>query len=332
MDAFITSVREGQLSILESFWEHSEDNMFIVSLDEENDFFLEHINPAQKRALQIESHHFNGAKLKHLLEKTDCKRIESIYRNCLEKNQPLTYHETAVSNNKTSYWNTMIIPIMESDDGKIRIVGISREMTELINTKNALDTLNAELEQNILARTQALETLKKQLEIQAYTDVLTRVGNRRYFFQQAEALFQKAQQSRQPVSLLYLDIDNFKALNDLYGHLSGDDVLQEFAFRLKTRSRHTDVLARFGGEEFVVLLPDTDKQTAVGQAENILTAIAHIPFISDGNILSVTTSIGVSTMIPDNKETIKTLIKRADQALYTAKKEGKNRVALVEDS
>ena len=325
---FTTSIREGKLSILEHFWKYSDDNMFIVALDEDNDFVVEDINPAQIRNFNIKTELFCGVKLQHLLEEQVFTCVEARYRKCLQQNTPLVYDETLVLEGKTRYWNTMIIPVTDSADGKIRIFGIARELTALINTKNALATLNAKLEQTIASRTHELEISNAKLKEQALTDTLTQVGNRRYFFKFAECLFEKAEQQSQPVSLIYLDLDDFKQLNDIHGHLAGDAVLRELAIRLKDSIRQSDVLSRFGGEEFVIMLAFTCSQVAIERAREILDIICYTPFIFENKSLPITSSIGVATITPSGNNDLDTLIKCADKALYHAKRNGKCRVEL----
>ena len=327
-DKFTTSIREGKLSILEHFWKYSADNMFIMVLDEDNDFVVEDFNPAQLQNFDFDPSLSCGVKLKHMIEEQVYNNVEARYRQCLEQDTPLVYDETLIVEGKTRYWNTMIIPVADSADGKIRIFGISRELTTLINTKNALATLNAELEETIASRTHELQLSNAKLKEQAFTDTLTQIGNRRYFFQHAEELYNSARQRGLPVSIIYLDMDDFKNLNDSYGHLAGDAVLRKLAARLKNAIRQSDILGRFGGEEFVILLPFTDSKIAAERAGDILEIISETPFVFEGHPLKVTSSIGVATILPADNNNLKTLIKQADSALYNAKGKGKNRVEL----
>jgi two-component system cell cycle response regulator len=128
------------------------------------------------------------------------------------------------------------------------------------------------------------------------------------------------------MAVMLIDLDFFKAVNDTHGHDVGDAVLREFALRLRRNIRGVDLACRFGGEEFVVLMPDTDFAQAQGVAERVRAAIAERPFdIGGGRSISVTISVGVSL----NEHAVdapETLIKRADIALYRAKREGRNRV------
>jgi two-component system cell cycle response regulator len=163
---------------------------------------------------------------------------------------------------------------------------------------------------------------------QAVTDDLTGLYNRRYFDRHLNVLLGKAQSQERELAVMILDIDHFKAVNDTYGHDVGDIVLREFSARLKRNIRGVDLACRFGGEEFVVLMPDTDVVNAEVVAERVRQATAERPFdVGPRRPLSVTVSVGVS-FNETGADTPETLIKRADVALYRAKREGRNRVIL----
>jgi two-component system cell cycle response regulator len=160
----------------------------------------------------------------------------------------------------------------------------------------------------------------------AVTDDMTGLYNRRYFDRHLGVMLGKAQNQERDMALMILDIDHFKAVNDTYGHDIGDAVLKEFAARLKRNIRGVDLACRFGGEEFVVLMPDTDFGQAELVAERVRQSIAERSFeVNAGRPLSVTVSAGV-TLNESAADTPESLIKRADVALYRAKREGRNRV------
>jgi two-component system cell cycle response regulator len=160
----------------------------------------------------------------------------------------------------------------------------------------------------------------------AVTDDMTGLYNRRYLDRHLSVMLEKAQSQDRDMALMILDIDHFKAVNDTYGHDAGDAALKEFAARLKRNIRGVDLACRFGGEEFVVLMPDTDHQQAEAVAERVRNAIAERSFeVGAGRPLSLTVSAGVALNETEG-DTPETLIKRADLALYRAKREGRNRV------
>lgn len=160
----------------------------------------------------------------------------------------------------------------------------------------------------------------------AITDALTGLHNRRYLEGHLKTLVDEAVQREKPLSLLVTDIDFFKAVNDMHGHDAGDAVLKEFAIRVRKNVRGIDLACRFGGEEFVVMMPDTDLARAYMVGERLRQCIAMQPFIlPDGSSLDITASIGVASL-EEVGNSPQTLLKRADQALYSAKRDGRNRV------
>jgi two-component system cell cycle response regulator len=161
----------------------------------------------------------------------------------------------------------------------------------------------------------------------AITDALTGLHNRRYMETHLGTLVEQAAQRGKPLSLLMLDIDYFKSVNDTYGHDAGDDVLREFALRIRRSVRNIDLACRLGGEEFVIVMPETDMTVAAMVAERLRRGIAGEPFtVQQGaKSLNVTLSIGIAALASP-ADTPAVILKRADQALYRAKRDGRNRV------
>jgi two-component system cell cycle response regulator len=161
----------------------------------------------------------------------------------------------------------------------------------------------------------------------AVTDGLTGLHNRRYLDSHLRTLFDRAVSRRRPLSVLILDLDRFKAINDMHGHDGGDEVLREFAYRLRKNVRGIDLACRYGGEEFVVVMPDTEASIAEKVAERIRAEIERNPFAvgKDGLTIGVTISVGVSSVLR-RRDKVEDLMKRADLALYEAKTAGRNRV------
>ncbi|MBA5778004.1 PleD family two-component system response regulator [Stappia sp. F7233] len=161
----------------------------------------------------------------------------------------------------------------------------------------------------------------------AVTDALTGLYNRRYLETHLRTLLRQARERDAELSVLTLDIDYFKTVNDTHGHDAGDDVLREFARRIRANIRGLDLACRFGGEEFVIVMPDTDLSIANKVAERIRRLTASAPFLigRDGAKLDVTVSVGVSSYQGET-DTLDELLKRSDRALYAAKREGRNRV------
>lgn len=161
----------------------------------------------------------------------------------------------------------------------------------------------------------------------AVTDPLTGLSNRRYLDTHLKVLFNRAAQRGRPLSICITDIDRFKMVNDTYGHDAGDEVLREFAARIRSSVRGADLACRYGGEEFVVIMPDTLPDTAAAIAERLRAAIETIEFsLSPGGpSIRLTASMGISSNMT-GAETPEQMLKQADTALYKAKHEGRNRV------
>ena len=158
----------------------------------------------------------------------------------------------------------------------------------------------------------------------ARTDALTGVANRAALFETADRLFKRCQQQSSPFSLIMLDLDHFKAINDTYGHQSGDRVLRSFVDVVAGILRPNDFCGRYGGEEFVVILPGATIETAHAIAERVCRAFADSHRFLDGQVLNATVSAGVAQSSPS--ATLDTMMQAADKALYVAKGKGRNRV------
>ncbi len=187
------------------------------------------------------------------------------------------------------------------------------------------------LQQQRLALIEALEQANHELQCLATLDGLTQVANRRQFDQYFAQEWKRSLREQIPLSLILADIDYFKQYNDLCGHLAGDRCIQQVAQTIKqTINRPSDLVARYGGEEFVILLPKTNLTEATQIAESIRLAVEQLTIINEPTSPSqhVSLSLGVSSLIPSRSESLETLVKIADQALYQAKAEGRNRVCV----
>ncbi len=165
---------------------------------------------------------------------------------------------------------------------------------------------------------------QRKLRHMAATDPLTGLFNRRHMIDSAERELARFQRSQHPIALLLLDIDHFKAINDNHGHEVGDKVLVEVANDIKATLRNQDLIARWGGEEFLAILPDTDLEQARGIAERVRQALMQQRWCFAGKPVAVTISAGVSAF--QDGDELKSAINRADKALYRSKENGRNRV------
>jgi diguanylate cyclase (GGDEF)-like protein/PAS domain S-box-containing protein len=159
----------------------------------------------------------------------------------------------------------------------------------------------------------------------ATSDALTSIFNRRHFYELALTEFERSKRYKAHLSVIMLDIDHFKYINDKYGHLTGDQILISFVQRVQAELRTSDVFARYGGEEFIILLPETDNRQAIQVAERLRVVTAEKPFTNNQTSPYITISLGVATL-DDSCDNLDTLIDRSDKALYEAKQIGRNRV------
>ncbi|CAE6906432.1 sensor domain-containing diguanylate cyclase [Ectopseudomonas khazarica] len=172
----------------------------------------------------------------------------------------------------------------------------------------------------------AIRRYQQRIAALATTDVLTELPNRRGFDILAEQALQEAKREQSPLCAVLLDLDNFKLINDEHGHLAGDEVLQRFARQLRDKLRQSDILCRWGGEEFILLLKNTDRQAAHDLAEKLRQQCAEQRYAIAGQTLQVTASLGLSQWQPG--ESLHSLLGRTDRALYRAKQSGRDRVCV----
>lgn len=225
--------------------------------------------------------------------------------------------------------NLPILAIVDSDDRDKALRALDLGVNDIIFRPIDEDEMAARVK-TLVKRKRYIESLRESVDQtmeKAVTDQLTGLHNRRYMESQLKALLDRANHGGAPVSVLIADIDHFKRVNDLFGHDAGDDVIRQFSERLASNFRPRDLACRFGGEEFVVIMPDTAPEDAMQIAERLRHSIADAPFYIGRNRdqLDVTCSVGVSVgnQVSDIPETV---LKRADQALYSAKQCGRNRV------
>ena len=245
---------------------------------------------------------------------------------------PDTYHIESISDSAHNYLirTALCVPIMLNQE----VVGI------IYATKSDAD--NAPFDQNdaqlamavshqaalAIQRSQFLERAKG-FEQLALTDSLTGLNNRRKFIQDANTEIARARRFEHPMSLMIIDIDDFKIINDTYGHLVGDQVLVEVANRLKVNLRNIDLLARYGGDEFIIILVEADKDYAASIAERLYQTITNTPIETTKGKIDIAISIGISAFKQLKAGEINPL-QIADDALYSAKSAGKNQIKIFD--
>jgi len=223
--------------------------------------------------------------------------------------------------------NTKDIPIIfitsdanEDSIEKAYKIGGTDYVTKPFRPRELLSRVEKELK---------LQDMMKELKLLASTDPMTKLYNRRYFINISESLLDLAKRNKSETSIIMLDIDRFKNINDTYGHKVGDNVIINLASSLQKLIRKSDVICRWGGEEFIILLADTKVDNTLIIAEKIRIEIENSVISLDNNKeLKFTASMGVSMIDTENDVNIDDSINRADKALYEAKEDGRNKVVL----
>ena len=222
---------------------------------------------------------------------------------------------------------------VDDEGSSLRMNGVHIDITNIKELQLTLEDKSKELIQaneKLKISIEEVQNLKEEYEIKSKLDALTMVYNKDYFMELAFAQLEIANRYKQTLSLLFLDLDYFKKINDNYGHLVGDEVLKEVVKRINSCIRNSDILARFGGEEFILLLPCTGQEDAFLLAERIRIYICSKVIKTNKLEVSITTSIGLSSNL--NNNTLEDLIKKADHALYKAKKNGRNTTKVYENN
>lgn len=168
--------------------------------------------------------------------------------------------------------------------------------------------------------------IEEKLEHYALTDPLTDMPNRRNFFSTGHQELDRAERDRRPFSILLFDVDRFSEINDTYGHIVGDQVLQKLSSFIHSSLREMDLIARFGGDEFVILLPATGKNEAIQTAERLRSIVSELDISTNAGQVALTLCFGVATMALEHDTSLDSVLDRADRALYTAKQQGRNQI------
>ena len=228
---------------------------------------------------------------------------------------------TNMSKNGSQYIvDTTIIPILDVDGDIVEYIAVRHDITELEETKQQLRNINKAMKHKV----DELYSMTNSLEEKVYKDNLTGINNRENFENFFVIEMLNAKQNNQTLSLLIFDIDNFKLINDTYGHQAGDIILVEITALISSKIKNGDIFARWGGEEFVILTPMTSLDGAYTLAENLRNLVANHCFSYVEKNLTI--SFGVAQLRSDDDKD--TFFKQADEALYRAKRLGRNRVEM----
>lgn len=230
----------------------------------------------------------------------------------IDNDKAMKFEESGNVKGELLYLEVYKAPIYNDDGEIIGTIGSGRDITQL-------KTIQLELEKSV----KQLDSQQVKMNYQSTHDSLTDLPNRSLLVDRLEQSINLATRHKRKVAILFMDLDNFKEINDSLGHNIGDDILIEFTKRLKNKMRRSDTLARLGGDEFCVLLTDITDLDDVLDFVSKSMSILHEPFLIGNNSLYINMSIGVS-MYPNDSDNINTLLKNADAAMYKAKNNGKN--------
>lgn len=258
-----------------------------------NEAFASYVGKSREEIQGSRPRELFHTKAAHILEKDDLEVIA--------KGEPVRRDTWVGHGQRKRLFDTIKTPYFSEEGEILGLVGVSREIT-------------------------ARHKMEVELRRLATTDPLTESLNRRSLMLQAKEEVARARRYRRPLSLLMLDLDHFKSINDQYGHDIGDEALKETARRCSEMLRHSDLFGRYGGEEFLIVLPEADIQQALTTAERLRAALEAQPVSLAEGTLSLTISIGCASLWVGADDNLDQLLKRADIALYQAKASGRNRV------
>ena len=281
----------------EQVFNGTQDAMFLVRVEDAGSFRFIRNNESHQTATGISLEAIRDKTPEQLLGKELGEKVVQNYIKCVQIGGPISYEENLELPRGKKTWSTTLTPVFENNKVQY-IVGSSQDITKR-------------------------KKVEERLRYLATTDELTGIWNRRHFTQATRNELERAHRYQEIFSLLMLDIDHFKTINDTYGHGAGDEVLRHIADLIRQSLRQVDIPGRFGGEEFAIILPHSDLEAAYLTAERLRQCIETTPAVYNNTEIPFSVSIGVATYQYDieNEDEI---FKRADDALYEAKRKGKN--------
>ena len=317
-------IANGLIQLFQTLWNSSNDNMFILRREPSGEYVNEKSNPALERTFHAKEAQLDNANLKEVLGDVRIyEKIASRYDECIEKNLPITYEEShEIENGEKRFWLTTILPVAYKEENITKILGISREVTSIRNAEIALQKHNELLENEVERRTLELKNALAEMENLAVTDKLTKLYNRHKTDKVLSDEVNRSKRYDNSFGVVLLDIDDFKRINDVYGHSTGDITIKEFSTILSKAARESDTVGRWGGEEFLIIIPESNKESILRFAQRLKESIQSHKFKEIGHI---TASMG-ATLYREN-DTVESLIKRVDKGLYKSKNSGKNLVS-----
>jgi diguanylate cyclase (GGDEF)-like protein len=277
------------------------------------------INPAMESFLEVPPASFIGKNVSEALNIWN-ESTEHLMHG-LE-----TRTELRMPNKTSRYLDLRVTPLYDSDQRLSGRLIIFRDITDRKEVENDLRHAMDRLQSQLIE----IGLLQSKLREQAIRDALTNLFNRRYLDETLDRELARATREGYPLCIVMMDIDHFKDVNDVYGHEAGDIVLKKISVMLMEQSRQGDFVCRYGGEEFVLVMPNISIDVEQGRANSLLRAISSL-FVPFGQFnLTITVSMGIS-WFPAHGETAKKIIRAADKALYIAKNQGRNRAVIHQE-
>ncbi|MDQ2070696.1 sensor domain-containing diguanylate cyclase [Natronospira bacteriovora] len=309
--------RDG-LRLLLSLWDNFPEHMFIIRVDGPDEFIVEAINPAHEKTLG-KSTDITGQRIDAILPRDAAEPVIQRYRHCVATGEPYRYEECGYfvdeqGMRQEGHWLTLLVPISDMNGRVHHLFGISKNITEVIRARQEVEAQNRILEERVAERTRELEKANAELKHQATRDFLTDCYNRRHLTEIARLEMERARRYDMPFTLALIDIDKFKAINDQHGHNEGDRTLRALATCLRKAMRRPDILGRYGGDEFLVLMPETD----ITGARVISGRLQDTVRKQCGQ----TISIGLAQLKPSDGK-LESIIERADRDLMSVKESRK---------
>lgn len=294
------------------------------------DFILTYISDSVERITGVSKNSYIGVSRFDLPSEQTLKtkswvdHVAQVHRHEPIKNFEYKY---VSSSGKSLYLRVNATPIFKDDGTFTGYLGSTTDISELVLAHKTLESINAQL----AAQAIELKAAKQSAEMLAHTDGLTQLSNRRGFFASAAIFADLAQRYGHLYSVIMLDLDFFKKVNDMHGHAIGDKVLQAVADAIRYCSRTSDISGRLGGEEFVIILPQTLSDRAHKVAVRLRQKIADISIVAPKGDVTLTASFGISQCKDNEKYSIEDMINIADTALYQAKNQGRDRIIISSD-
>lgn len=323
MTSLLTDVEPADLHLLTGMLDTMADHVFILR-SEGDRYRLIYCNRAMLQFMSQADSMLVGQYLDDIVPDPDLyQQIADNYARAIAAGHMIRYEEDTEGFDSAplTIFETSISPLLGKDGVTTYICGISRDITARRNAETALQKTN----ERLALQLEENQRLQARLQEEAIRDPLTNLYNRRYFLESLTRELDRSQRANYPVTLLMVDVDHFKHLNDEHGHTLGDQVLVEFSERLQKAMRKADVVCRWGGEEFLIMMPGLSQDDAYKRLIEWRQRFSPLRIKAGDQVLSVRFSSGLATA-PQNGTTAEALIGATDQALYAAKDGGRDQV------